>query len=95
MSQHTQSNGTKSTSPESTVTVVVREETSATYEVPLSRMRELLLPSAPDEIRDAPYIDDELAMAALEGLEPREFSVLERTVTIEADEEKSAAEGLG
>lgn len=68
---------------EETIVVRVVEETESLYRVPVSRLKALTLPTSPEEIREQPYIDDEMLGAAIEGLAPVEYSVRERTVTIE------------
>lgn len=68
---------------EETVVVRVTEETESLYRIPMSRLKNLMLPTSPEEIREQPYIDDEMLGAAIEGLSPVEYSVRERTTTIE------------
>lgn len=71
---------------EDTVLVRVVEETESLYRVPVSRLEALRLPSSREEVEAEPYVDDEMLWAAVEGLSPEEYSVRERTSTLEKEE---------
>lgn len=68
------------------ITVVITEETRAVYKVPVSRLRDLQLPTTRDQLADTDDlqhedIDEEMLMDAIDGIEPAEYAVQERQIS--------------
>lgn len=66
---------------EKTVRIVIKEETEAIYLIPVSRLEEHGISETDTCIEDEDYLVTDL----LQGIEPYEYSVLERTSTLETD----------
>jgi hypothetical protein len=75
---------------EETVTIVVYEETLTTYRVPVEVLRDLGLPTTPEELSDTTEltmqdIDEERIMDAVDGIKEFEFAVQERQISFPTD----------